>query len=290
MAADYAGAVGRITRERAARLLADRSRRWVAQPKADGAYLRVITGRDGAVLHCITRAGEMPPSLMSLRGNLTGCPDAILHGEVEWHTEAGNAAHKRQGYRRVHLFDITRIDGRDLSRETYSVRRDHLMRGLTACQVDCHGNSTDSASVRNRRDPVTGQFAVGRPINWGLFPVVPQSRNLDQAWIDWVVMPYGHPPASGLAGEGLVIVDTTAPVGARNAKYKLKTLETIDCVVVRVSAKTSLLSVWQRVFVASNLNHRLSAGMIVEVAHNGWYQGGQPRFPRITRIRRDLMA
>lgn len=278
----YTGAVGRTTFEQVARIL--RGGRHVLQPKVDGAYCEVRTGRDGAVRSVHTRTGARMGIGAHLIGAHLGVPHSVFAGEIEGYTESGQAMAAASGAARVHLFDALEVDGRDLSRDPYHARRDELMRawatGADAFPVASAGRCAHAPG----RDG-SGRFAHRGPINWGLFPIVPQCRDLETAWANWVAQGYGRPNESG---EGLVLVALDAPIGRRTAKRKLKPQETIDCIVLRANDKRAVLQYGATTFALGVGGRMLRGGEIVEVMHDGWYSAGAPRFPRIVRVRHDL--
>ena len=89
--------------------------------------------------------------------------------------------------------------------------------------------------------------------------------------------------------EGTVIVALDAPIGRRGAKRKVKPVDFLYCVVVEVDKGGAGLRIrgtedWFSVGTPTGL----TVGDLVEVAHEGWYSTGWPRFPRIVRKRADL--
>lgn len=98
-------------------------------------------------------------------------------------------------------------------------------------------------------------------------------------------------------GEGLVAVDLTAPAGRRGAKLKIKATDTADCRVLAVSPGLLRLAAprtspagWrgESLVVGYSRAASLAPGAIVEVAHDGCYRSGLPRFARVVRVRTDL--
>jgi ATP-dependent DNA ligase len=278
---DYAGATGRTPLERVRELGAG----WAIQPKVDGAYARVHLDGRGRVVNVFSRAGRLFPveQWADLRGALVGAPHAELVGELEAHTEAGNTAARARGHRAVHLFDVIHDGRRRLVDRPYRERYAALcwMQAEAASRAESGRWQDEDQGVRDR---VTGRWsrealgaaAIARA------PVVPQlgPGAADRAWADWV---------ADAGGEGLVVVNLEAPLGARGAKRKVKARETLDCRVIAADRKAAIVAAGPLRFVVSARRDRpLAAGDVVEVAHEGFYSSGVPRFARILRARPDL--
>jgi hypothetical protein len=169
----------------------------------------------------------------------------------------------------AHVFDVQRVAGRDVTSEPYRVRRDHVMRA----QAELELARTD----RDRR----GRYQV-RPLRWTVVPQMPASM-VDTAMAEWV--------APG--GEGLVACSLDARLGASGAKKKCKIASTIDVTVIAVDARA--LSVrWLaagRTFAVSRPRSLcVVPGDVVELRHEGHYDDGLPKFPRVSRTRPDLVS
>mgnify|MGYP000069419844 FL=1 len=276
MIADYCGARGPLTLDDAAQLGSG----WAYQPKIDGCYARIETSGSGRVIRAITRSGQ--PLRCGLEGLATGMPAAVLHAEVEAHTEAGIRAAATAGFTRAHLFDVTALDGRDLRSEPYADRYAALhtyqvqaeLRRVDPWRRDRQGDHHDTA----------GRYCVPIPVDYRRFPIVPQHRGPNAARELW----RDHVERHG--GEGIVAVALRAPVGRRNAKRKIKPRDTLDARVVSVDSSAAVLIYAGHQFVVSARGVPVHVGEIVEVAHSGWYESGvTPRFARIVRVRHDLM-
>jgi ATP-dependent DNA ligase len=260
-------------------------RRWAVQEKVDGCYVRVVLDARGRVGHVFTRnEREVDRSqLACILGAELGRPHAELVGELEAHTEAGNAAADARGQRLVHLFDCLHDGERSLAKMPYSARRDVLWR-MTA-EVECYGER--SPWVRDdagrAHDARSGRYTQARLTGWRVAPIVPQApiSQLERLWGEFVVE--GE-------REGLVLVNLDAPAGARASKLKLKPVETLDVVAVAVS-RTVVTCEWRgSLFNVGRGRHHVELGDLVEVRHCGWYGGGQvPRFPGLVRVRRDIL-
>lgn len=268
--------------ERAAAL----GRGWAVQAKVDGCYARAHLDRRGRIERVLSRAGR--PLERALVGHILGAfvgwPDSVLVGELEAHTEAGNRAAAGRGWRALHLFDVVRAGGRYLGREPYRARRDALWRMQSevvnlGCELpwyeDDHG----------ARSKATGRWCRAVATDWRLTPILPQwpAGRAEEAWGAWG-------PDAG--GEGLVVVNLEAPLGARGAKRKVKRTDTLDAVVV-ASGQGALTVEWagRLVTVAAGApaDARIGVGEVVELACEGWYERTSlPRFARLVRQRTDL--
>jgi len=275
MIADYCGARGPLTLAAAESL-----RGYAYQPKIDGCYSRIETSGSGHVIRAITRAGQ--PLRCGLEGLATGMPSAVLHAEVEAHTEAGIRAAATTGYARAHLFDVTSIDGRDLTAAPYADRYAALHSYQTQAEMrredpwrrDRQGDHHDTA----------GRYCVPVPVDYRRFPIVRQVRGPNAARELW----REHVERGG--GEGIVAVALAATVGKRRAKLKIKPTDTIDARVVSVDASAATLVYAGHQFLVSARGVPVRPGEVVEVAHSGWYETSvTPRFARIVRVRIDLM-
>lgn len=279
---DYVGAGARLDPERGLALDPDR---WCWQPKRDGCYARVSLDRRGRVSTVLSRAGAPLREGADLIGILAGPPDSVLHGELEAHTEAGNRAAAARGWRALHLFDTTRLAGRDVSGLPFAARiaelelvRAQLGTDPARWRTDDHGDAHD---VR------TGRYTAAVPRDLRRLPLIAAARGAGSAAVLWrdVVERGG--------GEGLVAVRLDAPSGARNAKRKIKPTDTLDCTVLSCRGGAARLEYRGHTFVLSARGRwgQLAAGDLVEVAADGWYERSPtPRHPRIVRVRSDLAA
>jgi ATP-dependent DNA ligase len=270
----YTGATKHVTLSEARRLGSN----WVVQEKVDGMYVRVCLNSRGRVDRVFSRSGaEVGRDLLEgIRGARLGRGHAELTGELEAHTESGNAAALARGQRLVHLFDCLHDGARSLVRSPYRERRDALWRMQS--EVECYGPRTTPAQPR----ATSGRYASSMVRDWRVAPIVPQAplARLDALWDD-VVRDRG--------GEGLVLVNLDAPAGAPASKLKCKPYETIDASAIHVS-RTVVTCAWAgQPFNVQRGRHHVELGEVVEVRHAGWFGAGVvPRFPAIVRVRRDL--
>lgn len=275
MISDYCGARGPLTIEAAAKLGAG----WAYQPKIDGCYARITTDRAGRVVRVLSRSGS---PLHGLDGLATGMPAATLHAELEAHTEAGIRSAAATGYQRAWLFDATALDGRSISALPYSER----YAALHGYQVQAEMRREDPWQRDRRGDhhDAAGRYCEAIPGDFRRFPIVPQHRGPTAARDLW----RSHVEHGG--GEGIVAVALKAPVGARNAKRKIKPTDTLDCRVASFDGTAAVLVYGGHTFAVSARGAlELRIGAVVEVAHSGWYETGvTPRFARIVRMRDDL--
>lgn len=277
MPVDYTGATGRLDLARVAEL----GPRYVIQPKVDGTYCRVHLDARGRIERMYSRRQELTgPQIAEFRGHRIGAPHSQLVGEIELWTESSNRLAATRGYRLIHLFDCIREGRRYIAREPYRVRRDAIYRmqaeltGGKPYVTDAHGDAHERA---------TGKYCKAIPADWRRAPIVEQlpARLADTAWSEWV---------QSCGGEGLVAVALDAPIGARGAKRKIKEVDTLDAVVLQVTASTVVCSWAGRVFtVSARKGVDAKPGCVVEVCHNGLYESATvPRFPRLMRVRDDL--
>jgi len=126
----------------------------------------------------------------------------------------------------------------------------------------------------------TGRFTTAVPRGWRRAPIVPEYplREFANRW-DRV---------KAELREGLVLVSQRAPLGARGSKLKVKRTETLDAIVMNVAGGKAVCNYYGNIFVLSCGKWPLSSGDMVEVRCNGVYDTGQPRNPRMVRIRVDL--
>ncbi len=278
MLADYAGARGRLTIGRALEL----GRGWAWMPKIDGCYIRATTDAAGRILRLIQRSGAVYES--DLVGVATGLPDAVLHGELEAHTEAGRRAAATRGWAALHLFDVTCVRRRQLHREPYQDRYARLH--AYQAEAELGGRATWwTIDGRGAAHDAAGKFCRAVPRDLRRVPVVPLVRTASAASALW----REHVEVGG--GEGLVAVRLEAPLGARGAKRKVKMTDELDCRVLEVSGGVARLA-WKGGSFLCSARGRWAAlrpGAVVSVAHDGYYEAGcTPRFTRIRRERADL--
>ncbi len=277
---DYAGAVGRLDIDQVSRL----GSRFVVQPKVDGQYVHLHLDRSGRIASVLSRTGTaVPRQLVSrLLGAFVGWPGAVLVGELEAHTERGNAASKARGYRLVHLFDCIRAEnGRYLGREPYSARRDALYRMQSEVVNLAPAVPWTRDNGLRGRSGASGRYCRATPTDWRLTPIVEQLP----------VARAGELWDRALAGEteGLCVVALDAPLGRRNAKRKVKPVDSLDAVVLSTDRTGHVLRVLgsEQVFAVGRVGD-LDPGAVVEVVAEGRYGTGSLRHARILRGRGDL--
>ncbi len=318
MNADYTGAGTRLALDAALKL----PRGWAYQPKIDGTYVRAKTDERGRLIEGLSRTGARV-DLGDLLGIVAGPPLAILHGELEAHTEAGVRIAACRGWRNLHLFDCTRSAGASLERLPYAERYAALHRAQVAIELaglgriaptqqdprtwkwDAPGGPFERyrrarysrhRSVRGMRRPVLRErpwspagtlIPGGPPRDLRRVPVVPMVRTAAQAeqlWSDFVLRD---------GGEGIVAVSLNAPAGSRNAKRKVKLTDTIEAVVLRNQGGgvVALRRGNQEFLVSARGKVQPQPGQVVEVAHDGFYEKDfTPRFARMVRVREDAVA
>lgn len=285
----YAGAGSRLTLDEA---LALDARRWAFQPKIDGCYVEATTDGDGVLTALRYRSGEVVTEhdAGDLLGLRTGARSARLHGELTAHTSAGIAERERLGFTRVHVFDVSTLDGVDLVARGYAARYGELQRWQA--EVECYSPST--ARDRSRLDATgrahddAGRYVRDAQRDLRRLPIVPLVRGVDGARALWRQF------VDDAGGEGLVAVRLDGRLGGRGAKRKIKSHDSLDCIVVSVGARAASLSWAGRTFAVSAsgaVGRELQPGAVVEVRADGFYPGTlTPRFPRIVRVRADLRA
>lgn len=276
--ADYAGPTRKATHAKLRKLNSD----WVIQPKHDGVYARIVLDGRGLISQISSRA-RRPfgcENSRSLIGVYAGAPDSVLHGELESSTECGLASAANRGWPLIQVFDCSRLNGRDISRHGYGERRDALMRMHAQLQQD----DTDRDWWQDKHGCVhhekTGRFTRPIPRGWRRVPIVEQ----------WGMNKFGEQwrNIELTGGEGLVLVNTKAPLGARGSKLKLKKEDTTDARVLRTDDRRVLLDSHGVVFGCPVGSWVLEQGEMVELTSNGFYSSGIPRHPRIKRMRTDL--
>jgi hypothetical protein len=277
----YAGARGTLDVSSAARLAPSR---YALQPKVDGMYVELALDSEGRIARVTSRTGaEVASSLTGhLLGAWVGAPGAVLAGELEAHTEAGNRAALARGWRAVHLFDALRgAGGEPLASLPYRARRDALWRMQSAVQCEAGSDRPWRAEAEGRLRGPGGRFCRAVPRSWRLTPIVEQLRPERAAEL-WARAEVGEL-------EGFVAVALDAPLGARNGKRKVKPTSTIDATVVDLDARRARLLWCGYTFIVSRGRFEIAIGDIVEVAHSGFYEREViPRFARIVRVRHDL--
>lgn len=280
---DYAGASGKLALPDLPRLDA---RRWQVQRKIDGCYAVVCCDGDGRVAEVLSRTGKpYSDRVHRLTGELVGAPWSMLVGELEAHTDAGKLAAERNagGLPRVHLFDAIQVANVRIAERPYSERRDALRRMHAILQEADPGRDWERGTDRRAHDRRTGRWCHERLRGWQRAPVLEQYplRHARQLWDDYVERENG---------EGLVVVRQDAPLGLRGSKRKIKVTDTLDVVVIEPGERRATVH-WlaaDLLFTVGTGGRELQCGEVWEVAHNGFYRDGCPRFGRLLRERSDL--
>lgn len=277
--ANYTGASGRIDIADVERL----GSAFAVQPKHDGAYCHLELDAAGRIAQIRSRTGACYGQELTdgLLGEYVGAPHAVLAGELTAHTTAGNAEAERIGQRRVHLFDLVLGEGgqpvHDLAYET---RRDMLWRMQTEVVEQSRRELVD---VHERaRERATGRYTDRLLRGWQLTPIVEQV-SVSRASELW---------DRALAGdlEGLVVVSRRAKARARGAKRKCKPVRTLDALVLDVGPRIATCLWGSTMFTVHKATRNVQRGDMLEIRFDGLYDTGLPRFPRIQRVRYDLMV
>jgi hypothetical protein len=283
---DYAGAGTRLAPEKAFAL---DTKVWAVQRKVDGAYVKIETDHAGVIQRMQYRSGENVgvADADGLYGMAIGLPSSQLHGEILAMTEWALAERQRIGYTQVHLFDVSRIGPRPVAPLPYSERYGMLHRWQAGVENlgDVPRLDWWNEISGHAHDPITGRFVRAVPRDLRRLPIVELVRGKGAVETLWSA----H--VEGEGGEGIVAVRLDAPLGARNAKRKIKKAESLDCVVVATGTRAAELIHDGHRFVVSAVGKDLRPGMTVEVLADGFYADGRtPRFPRIQRARLDLTS
>lgn len=280
MSLGYTGATKRTTLEEAREIVRSaQPGRWAVQRKMDGCYVTITTGADGEVTSIRTRNGREAPYAAEILGQIIGAPDSVLCAEWEAHTEVAEVAATARGYRVAHVFDMLQIRGRDISKQPYAQRYGEAMSAHLAVSMSVRGDATRLVRT-GRRHSAANRFASARPINWRLAPMLESApaSELEAVWSEYVV---------GEGGEGLVLVDTMARAGKAASKLKVKQTETHDLVITSITPTECYVHVGEHTLGMYRPTW-VREGMLVEVACDGYYAGGCPRFARVIRPRGDI--
>ena len=284
---DYAGAHTTATIDDVIRLGA-------AQLKVDGCYVKGATDSSGRIRFLFYRSGAdvSASDAGDFIGLPIGLPSATFHGELEAQTEAGIRLRETRGVPHLHLFDLSRHEGIDISRVPYQDRYRRLHQWQAA--IECGLGEHETRRPNGWHSAKDGRWV--RPVakNLPRLPILPIARGkaaIEELW---------HAAVERGDGEGIVGLRLDAPLGARGAKRKCKRRETIDAVVLSRQGGVAYLD-WRghrfavscRGRVGEAIARELEAGRapVVEVAHMGWYEYRViPRHARIVRLRSDLGA
>ena len=281
--------------------------RYAYQIKSDGAFCRITTDGSGRIDSAVSQNGLPIAAASDLLGIHAAPPYSTIDGELDAQTEAGTLATAERGYALLHLFDCVRLAGQPIARLPYVERHGSLYRAASWCEseglarvrdwaLDVHGNAHASRGLGgyprtdtipkveggNRDAPATypGRFVAAIPRDLRRLPIIPLHRGRTAAHALWSAV-----ERDGL--EGLVAVELRAPVGRVGSKRKIKLTDTLDCTVTESDASHSRVTTDRGLtFIVPG---HLEAGAVVEVAHNGYYRSGVPRFARVVRARPDKM-
>jgi hypothetical protein len=253
------------------------------EPKIDGVYSRVYSDAGGAIARIHVRSGAVAPPKWTagLIGLPIGLPSAVLHGEIEASTEAGERVAAARGWRALHVFDVSSIGRVDLEARPYRERYDALRQWQDGTYVADWWRVDDQGDAHGP----DGRYVRPVPQDLRRLPIVPMVRGRAAAEALW------HQVETGQL-EGMVVVRLDSAMGKRGAKRKVKPADTIDAVVVDAGGGAAVLA-WRGYTFAVQASgaaaRGLRAGDVVEVKHNGWYERKvEPRFARIVRVRTDL--
>lgn len=279
-ASDYTGPRRKLTR------LADLAHRagWVVQPKVDGMWVWIALDERGEVARLTARTGREVPA-GDLVGIRLGAPWAVLCGELEAHTPAAVELVSRRGFALCHVHDCVHDGTRSITDRAYGDRRDVMYRMIAEVadrNLGKHWADSRSRPRATARDRATGRFTARVPRSWRRFPIIPQrpASEWRSLWSEYV--------ETG-GGEGIVAVNLAAAAG--RGKYKLKRTDTADMVAATVEDET-VACFWPARGLTAIVPRNgvvCEPGDTVEVVHEGVYPTGLPRFPRILRVRADLV-
>lgn len=270
--ATYAGARGRLTWDRAARLDA---RRWAWQRKVDGWYSLISADEHGRPTAIALRSGELLDPVRHGYSGLRLPPRSVLACELEIATDRSRRDRARRGFPVAHAFDVLRLSGADVSSLPFAERHARLRDAVAAASELPGATTTDALGAHHgRRD---GRY-VQAPARLALVECV---RSLDAAWAD----------VERDQAEGLVAVRLDGRLGQRGSKAKLKVADSIDAVITELDRR-ACVAWWiagnRRIALHRPAKLELSIGSVVELAFNGWLDSGEPRHARILRTRPDL--
>ena len=229
---DYVGATSAIDLAGAARL----GRRWAVQLKVDGVYARVSLDGQGRIASIVSRQGVpyRGADIADLLGVQVGEPGSVLVGELEAQTEASLRARAARGYPLIHLFDCLWFGGRRIAEQPYRYRYGALQHMAARREMQ----TRDRAHCSDRRGAdhdARGRYTRHIPRAWRRTPIVEMRpvSEVERLYDDLVARD---------GAEGLVLVATDAPAGARASKRKLKPRYTVDGQVVSVGDRRAVIS------------------------------------------------
>jgi hypothetical protein len=284
----YAGATGRSLS------LSDVAKfgsKFVLAPKLDGSYTHVSFSSDGRLSAIVTRNGELLPRKIAADFHgVRWVPDSVIVAECEVWTEAANRIAERRGYRVLHVFDVLRCAGRDVSALPWGERFDWLMRAESWLVGEGRDRPWLTDATGRAHDPATGRYTRPTPLSWRRVRVAPRVpvHRADAAWADWVERDALDAPV-----EGLVVCALHGKLGSRGSKKRVKRADTIDAVALKVDDGGALM-LWTARGITFTVGARKSVplveGATYTVGCEGWYSGSGdvPRFPRVLRSRPDL--
>lgn len=98
---------------------------YAAEEKHDGHWAEVTTGPDGRITKITSRSATRydGANVAGLIGTQTSLLDSVLIAELESGTEAANRRGVGLNHRRLHVFDIVRLLGNDITKLVYEQRR-----------------------------------------------------------------------------------------------------------------------------------------------------------------------
>jgi hypothetical protein len=285
---DYAGASGRIDRDK---LLSINFDKCGAMPKIDGCYVRAATDGHGRISTLTYRSGSQVSQADAdgLHGLYTGIADSVLLGELTAQSERGIRQRQLLGYAQLHVFDVARFNGDDVSSQPFAERYAALHRWqswIECMEPDAARHDTWQSDGVRLHDKRSGRFTRELPRDLRRLPIVPLVRGRDGARDLW----NAYVERDG--GEGVVVVNLDAPLGAKGSKRKCRATDTIDATVIEIGGGAAVLSWAGRTFACSargKIASELRAGDLVEVLHNGYGERSSlPQHARIIRKRFDL--
>jgi len=277
MGYEYAGAGGAVA---PSRILELQRRGCVGQEKFDGVYATLTVsaapgwrdrrelGRVGALW---TRTGRLvgADSARDVLGLQTGMPPGtVLAGELMVQTPAAHRWQEREGVRGFVAFDVLRVGDWDVGR-------------------DCRRVAARDVS----RLPFAERY---RELEWliGGLPTQKARRAIRLAPVHRTGLRGLFRDVVDGGGEGLVLVDPDAPVGARGAKRKVKRSDDVTCTVLQVledERKVLLTLGGLEPFAVTAPRFAVQPGDLVDVRACGFYDPSWiPRHARIVRARPDL--
>ena len=108
---------------------------YVAEQKIDGHWCEASTNTNGEIVSLLSRSGTAFADGMieDIMGLQTSCPDSVFVGELEAGTEAANVACLKRGHKVMHVFDVVKLLGQDVTKLTNDQRRVLLETAFMSC-------------------------------------------------------------------------------------------------------------------------------------------------------------